>query len=277
MSLEGAGPREVTSAGLLWSWGIWRLWDLHVTALPARVTLGASQPSTQPTLPLNTPRAAPPAASCLLRQRGCLTAPALNSFPPKAGTRKPHYWAQGWGPLPSPRGGCRPGCREQEGPSSSLPAKPRALAGRGRGDSCDTPGPSPTCALEPAEDQGWGEAARRPGPAGPGLSPRRGRRCRRCPPRSCSRPGSGAGWQWRCSHSSCLPRWSLQGQTGAVRGTGSTWAGWQRVQGQRPPWSKGFAAPLWNLFLQPHPLSKASLVKAPPAASQHPPPPPDST
>lgn len=198
-------------------------------------------------------------------------------LPPKGWDQEAPLLGAGLGSTSQPRVGCRPGCREQEGPSSSLPAKPRALAGRGRGDSCDTPGPSPTCALEPAEDQGWGEAARRPGPAGPGLSPRRGRRCRRCPPRSCSRPGSGAGWQWRCSHSSCLPRWSLQGQTGAVRGTGSTWAGWQRVQGQRPPWSKGFPAPLWNLFLQPHPLSKASLVKAPPAASQHPPPPPDST
>lgn len=117
MSLEGAGPREVTSAGLLWSWGIWRLWDLHVTALPARVTLGASQPSTQPTLPLNTPRAAPPAASCLLRQRGCLTAPALNSFPPKAGTRKPHYWAQGWGPLPSPGWGAGRAAGNRRGPA----------------------------------------------------------------------------------------------------------------------------------------------------------------
>lgn len=38
-------------------------------------------------------------------------------------------------------------------------------------------------------------------------SPHHGKRCRRCPQLSCSRPGSGGGWPWHCSHSSCPPRW----------------------------------------------------------------------
>lgn len=67
-----------------------------------------------------------------------------------------------------------------------------SLAPEGRGAKAHL------CAAQP------GEAAARPSPR---PSPRRGRRCRRCPRPSGSRPGSGAGWRWRCSRSSCLPRW----------------------------------------------------------------------
>ena len=37
--------------------------------------------------------------------------------------------------------------------------------------------------------------------------------------------------------------------------------GWQRAQGQGPRRSSGLPHPLWNWFLQPYPLSKASPAK----------------
>lgn len=112
-----------------------------------------------------------------------------------------------------------------------MPAKPRAPAAEV--DGVHSPGRSAACLLRPVEDRGWGDAA--PAwQARPSPSPHHGRRCRRCPPRSCSRPGSGAGWRWRCSRSSCLPRWSLQGQTGAVRDTSSTWAGGRGLRARDP-------------------------------------------